>query len=265
MFRKNVQKMPCFLGHLPVDGEAKVPKRMMNPTRFLLGALCMGLMAGTAAAADVEAQPPADTVYDWSGFYLGAHVGYGEADVSGQFDESDTNSDDPSPNDLKLNGILGGAQAGFNWQINNFVLGAEGDVSVTDWSDSKASTVDPEKISADVDLLASLRARVGFAVDTLLIYATAGAAWSDAEYSAADTLEGPPFAGSIDFDNIGLVAGGGVEWGMSEHTSVRLEGLHYDFDDKKSAGNLVGDTGTLDDSVTLDDAWVVRLGVNWRF
>jgi outer membrane immunogenic protein len=257
MFRKNVQKMPCFLGHLPVDGEAKGQKRMINITRFLLGAVCMGLVAGTAAAADVEAQPPADTVYDWSGFYLGAHVGYGEADVSGDFRDSDTDSSDPSPNDLQLNGILGGAQAGFNWQINNFVLGAEGDVSVTDWSDSKAGTAE-EEISADADLLASLRARVGFAVDTLLIYATAGAAWSDAEYSAID----PPLAGSLDFDDIGLVAGGGVEWGMSEHTSVRLEGLHYDFDDKKSAGNLVGD---LDDSVTLDDAWVVRLGVNWRF
>jgi len=49
---------------------------------------------------------------------------------------------------------------------------------------------------------------------------------------------------------------------MSDHTSVRLEGLHYDFDDKRSE---VGDPSTLNDSVTLDDAWVVRLGVNWRF
>ena len=116
------------------------------------------------------------------------HVGYGEADLSGAFHDSDTDRDDPSPNDLKLNGIVGGAQAGFNWQINNFVLGAEGDVSVTDWSDSKAASGDSEKISADVDLLASLRARVGFAVDALLIYATAGAAWSDANYNVADTL-----------------------------------------------------------------------------
>lgn len=237
---------------------------MMNPARLLFGALCIAFTAGAAAAADVEAEPPADTLYDWSGFYLGGHVGYGEADVSGEFDDSNTNSTDASPNDLRLNGIVGGAQAGFNWQINNFVLGAEGDVSVTGWSDSKVTPGESEKISADVDLLASLRARVGFAVDTLLIYATAGAAWSDAEYSAADTAA-PPFAGSLDFDEVGLVAGGGIEWGMSEHTSVRLEGLHYDFDDKKSAGNLVGDPGTFDDSVTLDDAWVVRLGVNWRF
>jgi opacity protein-like surface antigen len=249
MFRENVQKMPFFGGHLPRDGQSKVPKRMINPRRFLIAALCMSLAAGAAKAADVEAELPAE-VYDWSGFYIGAHVGYGEADVSGD------DSSDPSPNDLKLNGIVGGAQAGFNWQIDHFVLGAEGDVTVTDWSDSKAAG--ELEISSDADLLASLRARVGFAVDTLLIYATAGAAWSDAEYSVVD----PPFAGSIDFDDIGLVAGGGVEWGMSDHTSVRLEGLHYDFDDKQSA---VGDPSTLNDSVTLDDAWVVRLGVNWRF
>jgi outer membrane immunogenic protein len=262
MFRKNVQKMPRLAGHLPPDGQPKVPKRMINPARFLLAALGMGLMAATANAADVEA-PPAEALYDWSGFYIGAHGGYGEADVSGEFRNSDTDSSDPSPNDLKLNGIVGGAQAGFNWQINNFVLGAEGDVSATDWSDSKSNG--SEKISADVDLLASLRARVGFAVDALLIYATAGAAWSDANYDVADTLGAPPLSGGIDFDNLGLVAGGGVEWGMSEHTSVRLEGLHYDFGDKKSAGNLVGDPTTVDDSVKLDDAWVVRLGVNWRF
>jgi outer membrane immunogenic protein len=224
-------------------------ERMIISVRFLLAALCMGLTAGAVNAADVEAETPAD-IYNWSGFYIGAHVGYGETDVSG--DETS----DPSPNDLKLNGIVGGAQAGFNWQIDNFVLGAEGDVSVTDWSDSTG--VGALEVSSDADLLASLRARVGFAVDTLLIYATAGAAWSDAEYSVVD----PPFADSIDFDDIGLVAGGGVEWGMSDHTSVRLEGLHYNFDDKHSA---VADPSTLNDSVTLDDAWVVRLGVNWRF
>jgi outer membrane immunogenic protein len=262
MFRKNVQKMPRLAGHLPPDGQPKVPKRMINPARFLFTALAMGLMAAAANAADVEA-PPAEALYDWSGFYIGAHGGYGEADVSGEFRNSDTDSGDPSPNDLKLNGIVGGAQAGFNWQINNFVLGAEGDVSATDWSDSKSTS--NGKISADVDLLASLRARVGFAVDALLIYATAGAAWSDANYNVADTLGPSPLAGGIDFDNLGLVAGGGVEWGMSEHTSVRLEGLHYGFDDKKSAGDLVGDPLTDDNSVKLDDAWVVRLGVNWRF
>ena len=239
---------------------------MIIPARLLLAALCVGLLVGPARAADVEAPPP-DSLYDWSGFYIGGHVGYGDADLSGAFRDSDTDRQlNPSPNDLKLNGIVGGAQAGFNWQINNFVLGAEGDVSVTDWSDSKAASgKNSAKISADVDLLASLRARVGFAVDALLLYATAGAAWSDANYDVADTLGAPPFAGGIDFDKIGLVAGGGVEWGMSDHTSVRLEGLHYDFSDKKSAGNLVDDPDTFDDSVTLDDAWVVRLGVNWRF
>jgi opacity protein-like surface antigen len=266
MFRKNVQKMPCFSGVLPSDGKPEVPRRMNNPAYlFGVAGLCLGVVAGAAAAADVEVEAPADTLYDWSGFYLGGHLGYGEADVRGEFDDSNVNDSDASPNDLKLNGIVGGAQAGFNWQINNFVLGIEGDATFTDWSDSKDSDPDPETISAEVDLLASLRARVGFAVDRLLFYATAGAAWGDAEYRASDDVEGPPFAGSLDFDDIGIVAGGGIEWGMSEHTSVRLEGLHYNFDDKKSADDLVNDIGTLDDNVTLDDAWVVRFGVNWRF
>ncbi|MGH6875640.1 MAG: hypothetical protein ACREDW_11525, partial [Aestuariivirgaceae bacterium] len=67
---------------------------MKNTGRFLFGALCVGLMAGPASAADVEAEPPADILYDWSGFYIGAHVGYGQADVSGEFRDSDTDSSD---------------------------------------------------------------------------------------------------------------------------------------------------------------------------
>src|SRR5215213_1404495 len=104
------------------DGQPKVPKRMIDSLRFSLAALCVGLTVCAANAADVEAEPPANG-YDWSGFYLGAHVGDGEADSGGN------DNSDPTPNDLKLDGIVGGAQAGFNWQIDNFVLGAEGDVS----------------------------------------------------------------------------------------------------------------------------------------
>ena len=58
--------------------------------------------------------------YNWSGFYIGAHGGWGFGD--GAFDD----------------GFVVGGQLGVNWQFNNFVLGAEGDGSFADWGEHEA-------------------------------------------------------------------------------------------------------------------------------
>src|SRR5205809_2086555 len=83
-----------------------------------------------AMAADLPLKAPAaKTVYDWTGFYLGGHTGYG----AGSFG--------PGTNPLpeqgvflphSLTGLIGGYQAGYNRQLpNNIVLGVEADVSFT--------------------------------------------------------------------------------------------------------------------------------------
>jgi outer membrane immunogenic protein len=131
------------------------------------------------------------------------------------------------------------------------VIGAEGDFSWLDWSDSAA--VGAATASADADWLATLRARLGLALDNVLLYGTVGAAWTDASASISDT----PDADSVDFDDAGLVAGGGVEWGINENLSWKLEGLWFNFDDTIGIAT--------DDSVTLDDAWVVQTGVRFNF
>jgi outer membrane immunogenic protein len=206
------------------------------------------LIGAPAIAADAEAPPPEPLVYDWSGFYLGAHVGYGEAQVDGL------------DHDLNPNGIIGGAHGGLNFQLGSFVLGAEGDFSWGNWEDSAGPNNQGESVSVDLDWLATLRARLGLAIDNFLIYGTVGAAWTDAEASISDNV-GPVTSGSVDFDDVGLVAGGGVEWGMNERLSLRLEGLWFNFDDTIGT-DIVTDPG---DSVTLDDAWVVRTGISFNF
>lgn len=215
--------------------------------KFALATISCVLLAAPAKAADVEVAPE-PLVYDWTGFYAGAHVGYGEAQVNGEH-ETDAFGLDP-------NGILGGVHAGFNWQLGSFVIGSEGDFSWGNWDDS--ATLDPgESVSAEVDWLATLRARLGLALDNFLIYGTVGAAWADAEASIVDTP-----TGSVDFDEVGLVAGGGVEWGLSESLSWKLEGLWFNFDD------TVADpvpTGPSSDFIKLDDAWVVQTGVRYNF
>src|SRR3954462_15633317 len=99
---------------------------------LLVGFVGVTVFSGAALAADmsrpVYKAPPAGALpvaYDWTGFYVGGHLGYGWAkkdwsDSFGLFDVSSRSS-----------GFLGGGQAGFNYQIGQFVLGAEGDFSWT--------------------------------------------------------------------------------------------------------------------------------------
>ena len=77
-------------------------------------------LCGGALAADLAA----DNVHDWSGLYIGAHGGYGEANVSGKFtgDPGDVFLlDGGGTFDLDLDGFVGGVHAGHNWQTGNFV------------------------------------------------------------------------------------------------------------------------------------------------
>src|SRR6185436_20170473 len=104
---------------------------------LLVGLMSAAAFGGAAIAADmarpVYKAPPAGVLpvaYDWTGFYIGGHVGYGwaEKDWRDAFGLNVSN---------KADGFLGGGQVGFNYQIGQFVLGAEGDFS---WTGIKGST-----------------------------------------------------------------------------------------------------------------------------
>lgn len=196
-------------------------------------------MSGASLAADVAAAP---APYDWTGFYLGAHVGYGSADgVQNTIGTYNTDG----------NGFIGGGQLGANWQMDQIVLGVEGDVTFGDMSDivQNGSIIRRQ----DVDMLASVRGRVGFAADRALFFATAGWGMADAERTRLNDS-----GGSDSQTHDGWVYGGGVEWAMTDMVSLRAEYLHYDLD--KQLYVLPGP----DPTVGLD-VDVFRLGVNMNF
>jgi len=70
---------------------------------------------------------PAVAVYSWTGFYLGGHFGYGTGSLG-----PDTNAE-PLQGAFfphSVTGMIGGYQAGYNWQLaNRVVLGVEADIS----------------------------------------------------------------------------------------------------------------------------------------
>ena len=230
-------------------------------TTLLGGVAAIAMFAVASGATPVAAQEP----FDWTGFYIGAHVGAGEADYDGGRDLLDP----PAAilaDDLDIGGIAAGGHVGFNYQFDSplgegqdLVVGIEGDATWTDWRDAQLEDVGEsslEGIIGDVNLLASVRARLGVAFDDYLVYATGGVAFSDADYTALESAD----SGSVDFNDIGGVVGGGIEVAAVDMLSVRLEGLYYIFDDRHDTSGLPG--GEPGDFAEFDDAFVIRVGVS---
>ena len=155
---------------------------------------------GSALAADkrVTAGTTAAGVlspYNWTGFYLGGNVGYGFGQSRTDVFFSDAGTGTPplaTGSSSKFNGVLGGAQTGYNWQAGYWLLGLEVDIQHTNQRatrsyvcpgtlcnsgiagfDAPASLVHTQEL----DWFGTLRARVGVtATPDALLYATGGLA-----------------------------------------------------------------------------------------
>ena len=199
--------------------------------------------AGSAFAADLPAVAPYQAVapagyYDWTGFYVGLQAGYAFAD-------SDFGGD--------LDGFVGGVHAGYNYQINNWVLGIEADV---DYSAADASgTVAGVAYDVDLEWLGSVRGRVGYAFDRVLVYATGGVAFGgiDASATAAGVTT------SDDNTHVGWTVGAGVEVAITNNVTARAEYRYTDLGDKNY--NFGGAVANLD----AQDLHAVRVGVSYKF
>jgi outer membrane immunogenic protein len=216
---------------------------------------------GPTRAADMAAKapPPAPVVAplpNWSGFYLGGTLGYGWTKVDGGASEFvGSNS---------LNGGLVGVHSGFNWQNGQWVIGYEGDYSGTlgnNWSKTAYSVPQQDfntGVHGELNGLSSIRARLGWAFDRTLIYATGGIGWAFYR-SGAQATEGVP---SFSHVATGAVVGGGIEWRYNANFSFRLEGFNYFFN-KSSAANT-STAGPVNASV-LHDVSLIRAGASYHF
>jgi len=224
------------------------------------------LPASSAFSADLDVPPPDNlrpATFDWSGPYLGI---FGAAiAVDGTFDAicSDAIGDpcvvNPTYLDFEHSGIgyAGGILGGWNYQIDTFVFGFEGD-----WAfGGTVATNDEPGIDTDLSFnnIATLRARAGFALDNTLLYFTGGLAAVDMEFGAVMS--------STESDNkwvYGWTAGGGLEHAFSDRFSGRIEYLYVGLDDADFSMTDVSDT-TLDATQSFDDIHMVRVGLTYNF
>jgi outer membrane immunogenic protein len=206
-------------------------------------------VATAASAADMQARPyskapPAvvSPAYNWSGFYIGAMGGYAQEDTS-DFG--------------KLSGGFAGGTVGYNWQNGNLVLGLEADGA---WADVGASVaIIPGLASIDYTIrsMGTVRGRIGYAFDQVLLYGTGGYAWSDNRLSA--TALGVSISDS-QFHS-GWTVGAGVEVMFAPKWSVKAEYLYRSFEGQTYfAGTVPG--GVPVGTINLNS---VQVGVNYHF
>jgi outer membrane immunogenic protein len=107
--------------------------------KFIVAVLA-GLFGATSAlaadlAAPVYTKAPVyvDPGYNWTGFYLGGNLGYswGRSSDTSTFTNGGGTLLSTSVGRSNLDGIVGGGQAGYNWQMQGWVWGLEGDIQGT--------------------------------------------------------------------------------------------------------------------------------------
>lgn len=234
------------------------------------------LMLGTAAnAADVmrpvyKAPIVAPSAPTWTGFYAGVNVG--GAAATSDLDFSVAGGPVFATVDNAFAGIIGGAQVGYNWQFGSLVAGLEADFQ---GSNLKGSLVAPCAVvfcgpaglsasySQNIPWFGTARARIGYAQDSWLIYATGGYAYANLETNATATA-GPLVASynAKEFRS-GWTAGAGIEVMLASNWSAKLEYLYADFGSTRTTWSVLGVPLINDDArLTMN---VVRAGVNYRF
>ncbi|QUS41251.1 porin family protein [Tardiphaga alba] len=207
-------------------------------TKFAFAAVAVlvtGVTATQAADLGYRSRGPAPyTVaqplngYSWAGPYLGANLGYEWGNVSGA--------------SAKPSGIAGGVTAGYNWQSGNIVYGVEGDIQLTG-ADGRFANY---KFSNP--WFGTARGRLGYAVNNVLLYGTAGLAFGSLEAELGNLQQS--------FTSIGWTAGVGAEVGIYQNWTAKIEYLYVDL--SKNNYSLIPSNSGLDFST-------VRIGVNYHF
>ena len=234
----------------------------MKKILFTTVALAALASAQSAFAADLGARPYpyatkappayATPIYNWTGFYLGAHLG-------GAFSSNNNFSGLGTGNNS--NGrFLGGVQVGADWQFApTWVIGAEGQYS---WLSGSVGAAFPGGLvyTNSQRGLGSITGRFGYTWGPGLLYVKGGYAYSDNNEKV--TLAGTPvgFATNGDHRN-GWTVGGGVEYMFAPSWSAKAEYQYYNFGSASfTAPAALAPAG----SFTTDDH-TIKAGVNYRF
>lgn len=205
--------------------------------KFLLTTVALIACGATvpALAADLGARPytkappmMASPIYNWTGFYLGGHIGGAFSGNNDAFFGAD--------NDGRL---MGGGQVGYDFQFSpNWVLGIEANYSFIDTNDAFFGNRG----------LGSVTGRLGYTWGPAMLYAKGGYAWADTRFTNG-------FAGNNGRD--GYTVGGGLEYMFAPSWSAKVEYQYYDFRNVNVTLPVA--------FAARNEEHTIKVGLNYRF
>jgi outer membrane immunogenic protein len=263
--------------------------------RLAPGALAVALIGTPALAADMAVPAPTyypkflpPAIYDWTGIYVGFHVGGGMlTDSVSQNGTSVNGFNLTNSGSLRPAGVIGGGQIGANYEFVPWVVGVEGT-----WTDSAINgntligcsacvvqipagtgtipeSLSQERFTSQAQWFAAVTGRFGYAANDWLFYAKAGGAWMRVRYTE-DLLSGglqtPPIAPGttvatqvITDNRTGFTVGAGIEFGLVENLSAKVEYDFYDFGSKNYNFNAITPVSVSSNLHTI------IVGLNYKF
>ncbi|HEY6259149.1 MAG TPA: outer membrane beta-barrel protein [Xanthobacteraceae bacterium] len=215
--------------------------------RRILGLVLATTLAGPAMAADMgyppmKAPPSYAPAFSWTGTYVGANLGgaWGTFDFN-PFTTNNLTGAVGAPGVVSLSdtSVIGGFQAGYNWQIGQWVLGLEQDYQFTGLKQTLAFAAPAglfragDSIAAKTDYLAATRVRAGWAWDRVLVYAAGGVETGAFDVTSAYVARGAggsPALGFTDANKLhfGFNVGAGVDYAITNNVFLGVEYRYVD-------------------------------------
>ncbi|WP_441236351.1 outer membrane protein [Bradyrhizobium sp. 930_D9_N1_4] len=238
--------------------------------KVLLASACLFALAAPASAADLAARPytkapvAISSIYNWSGFYIGANAGGGSSHNCWDLTAVGVAAIPVTPEGChNATGAIVGGQIGYRWQSASWVFGLE---AQGDWADLKGSnTSSPAALAplvnnTKIDAIGLFTGQVGYAWNNVLWYVKGGAAVTHNKFNGSvagvtlDTVNDTRWGGTV---------GTGIEFGFAPNWSVAVEYNHLFMGKHTDTFTFLGVT-TRSDSIKQDvDMATVRL--NYTF
>jgi outer membrane immunogenic protein len=265
--------------------------------KLILTCVAAAWMGCSAYAADLPVRGPTSAPLSpvapapsWTGFYIGANGGWGWSSFDTTF-VPDPNGALVADGDLagprffntRADGGVFGGQIGYNWQVGTWVVGVEGDFDGASISGTQQSiagspnsptlpTTNVVSATDRINWLASIRGRIGVLWGPGLLYFTGGGAWEAVNRNLLVSSFGDTAVSNFNSTRSGFVIGGGYEWQVAQHWSVRGEYLFYDFGSTNTDSLTLPDCnvttpGQCNVAITTgkNNVSVARIGINYKF
>jgi outer membrane immunogenic protein len=279
---------------------------------LLLASTALVGMAASALAADLPSRRAAPApyvavpVFTWTGFYVGVNAGYGfdtgrrnngafafgpatGVTLSGPLAATSGIITPPATN--TRDGFVGGGQIGYNYQIGNTVIGLEADGQYADLRTRRSGMLGFTPVLATfpvgagfapamgnrqgIDWFGTVRGRLGYAWDRLLVFGTGGFAYGDGPNTCNSVGAGGVNRCVNNGIRTGWTAGGGIEYAFTPNLTGKIEALYVNLG-RSNASRYVGDFLApvtfartpvfVNGRRARDEEFVVvRAGLNWKF